>query len=176
MPRTRTLLVVALTIISGSLVAACGGEANKGLETCNGPGYSVLMPGKPKKKVEKVQTAAGPIEVVAYVSDSSNRAFAVARTTLPSGVKGDLDGAVQGAATNIGGTVKSVKKTTYQGFPARDSRTTGAKDSKGNPGTVFARFILTDDSLIQLQFVTEGADVQTPDADYTKFVDSLKIQ
>lgn len=176
MRRLRAVPSVILTILAGSLISACGGEANKDLETFNGPGYTVLMPGKPDRSVNTVQTEAGPVRVVAYVSDSADRAFAVASTMLPAGVKGDLDGAVKGAASNIGGTVRNNTKTTYQGFPARDARVTGAEDKNGNAGTVFARFILARNHLYQLQFVTKGSDVKSPDGDYDKFVGSLRIE
>jgi hypothetical protein len=169
-----TALSAVLAVVSGSLIAGCGGEATKSLKTFNGPGYSVLMPGKPDRSVNTVKTAAGP--VVAYVSDSADKAFAIASTTLPAGLKGDLDGAVQGAATNIRGTVRDKTKTTHQGFPARDARVTGAKDKDGNAGTVFARFILARNRLYQLQFVTQGSDVKSPGDDYDKFIGSLKIK
>jgi hypothetical protein len=176
MGRRRTALVAVLTIVSGTLIGGCGGEATQSLRTFNGPGYSVLMPGKPDRSVNTVKTAAGAVRVVAYVSDSADRAFAIASTTLPAGLKGDLDGAVQGAATNIGGTVRDKTKTTHQGFPARDARVTGAKDKDGNAGTVFARFILAKDRLYQLQFVTKGSDVKSPGDEYDKFIGSLKIK
>jgi hypothetical protein len=90
-------------------------------------------------------------------------------------VRGDLDGAVKGAATSVGGTLKDVKKLSFQGFPARDARITGAEDSKGNKGTVFARVIRANGRIFQLQFVTGGADVTSAPKQYTAFVSSLKI-
>jgi hypothetical protein len=170
------VLIATFTIASASLLAGCGGEAAKSLRAFNGPGYSVLMPGKPDRSVSTVKTAAGPVKVVAYVSDSADRAFAVASITLPISLKGDLDGAVQGAASNIGGTVRDKTKTTHQGFPARDARVTGAKDKNGNAGTVFARFILAGHRMYQLQFVTEGSDVTSAGDEYDRFIGSLRIK
>jgi hypothetical protein len=69
----RTALVAVLTIVSGTLIGGCGGEATQSLRTFNGPGYSVLMPGKPDRSVNTVKTAAGAVRVVAYVSDSADR-------------------------------------------------------------------------------------------------------
>ena len=133
------------------------------------------MPGSPKRQVITAQTAAGPVPITAYITEGGEEGFSMSVLKVPKGVKGDLAGAVQGAASSVEGTLKDTAQTRYQGFPARDARITNAADQNGNKGTVFARVILAKGRVFQLQFVTGGADVKSPPAAYTRFVSSLKI-
>ncbi len=174
-PLQRLLLLAAMTLTATAL-AACGEQASeKKVDTLNGEGFSVDMPGEPKRSTQTVQTAAGPVRLTAYVTEGGEEGFSMSVAKIPSTVKGDLDGAVQGAASNVKGTLRNTVKTTYQGFPARDTRIVNAQDANGNKGTVFARVILAEGKLFQLQFVQQGADVKKPPAAYPTFLKSLKI-
>ncbi|HVF77232.1 MAG TPA: hypothetical protein VNA28_02955 [Solirubrobacteraceae bacterium] len=172
----QRLLVSVLTSVAAVALVACGEQASeKKTDTLNGEGFTVSMPGEPKRSTQTVQTAAGPVLLTAYVTEGGEEGFSMSVAQIPSSVKGDLDGAVQGAASNVKGTARDTKKTTYQGFPARDTRIVNAQDANGNKGTVFARVILAKSKLFQLQFVQEGADVKDPPAAYPAFLASLKI-
>jgi hypothetical protein len=173
----QRLTVIALATLAGAGLVACGEEAasEKKVATLKGEGFTVAMPGKPKREVITAQTAAGPVPITAYITEGGEEGFSMSVLKVPSGVKGDLDGAVKGAASSVGGKLADTTKTTFQGFPARDARITGAKDSNGNKGTVFARVILAKGKVFQLQFVTGGADVKSAPKQYTAFVASLKI-
>ena len=176
MRRFQNLLSLVAATVSAAALVACGEQASeKKPDTLNGEGFTVNMPGDPKRSTQTVQTAAGPVMLTAYVTEGGSEGFSMSVARLPSTVKGDLDGAVQGAATNVKGTPKDTVRTTYQGFPARDTRITNAHDKDGNRGTVFARVILAKGRLFQLQFVQEGADVKTPPPAYPTFLASLKI-
>ena len=153
-------------------LVACGEQASdKQVEPVFGDGFTVRMPGDPERSSQTVRTASGPVVVTAYITEGGEEGFSMSVARLPSGVNGDLDGAVEGAATNVKGTPKDTVKTTYQGFPARDTRIINAQDPDGNEGTVFARVILAKGRLFQLQFVTDGGDVSA----YPTFLESLKI-
>ena len=170
------LLLLALTAVSATGLVACGeNDSDEKVDTLNGEGFTVDMPGDPKRSTQTVQTAAGPVVLTAYVTEDGQEGFSMSVAKIPSTVKGDLDGAVRGAASNVKGTPKDTVKTTYQGFPARDTRIVNARDANGNKGTVFARVILAKGRLFQLQFVQEGADVKSPPAAYPAFLASLKI-
>ncbi|MEA2194057.1 MAG: hypothetical protein QOG42_491 [Solirubrobacteraceae bacterium] len=175
------LLLVALAALLGVALVACGDDkkkdaaSEKPAATLRGEGFSVKMPGSPKRQVITAQTAAGPVPITAYITQGGEEGFSMSVLTVPKGVKGDLDGAVQGAAASVKGTLKDTAKTRYQGYPARDARIANAADQNGNKGTVFARVILAKGRVFQLQFVTGGADVASPPAAYTSFVSSLKI-
>jgi hypothetical protein len=176
----RGLLLVALAALAAAF-AACGGDADddsageKRVNTLDGDGFSVKMPGSPKRQVITARTAAGPVPITAFISESGEEGFSMSVLTLPKGVEGDLDGAVKGAADSVEGRLKDSTQTRYQGFPARDARIGNAADQNGNKGTVFARVILAKRRLFQLQYVTDGADVKSPPAAYRSFVASLKI-
>lgn len=168
--------LVALAAVCATALLACGDDAgDEQLQALDGEGFSVKMPGDPKRSTQTVRTAAGPVVLTAYVTQGGEEGFSISVATLPAGVEGDLDGAVRGAADNVSGTAKKTVKTTYQGFPARDARIADAEDENGNEGTVFARVILAKGRLYQLQFVQEGADVKRPPAAYQAFLASLKI-
>ncbi len=173
----QTLLVVTVAALSATALVACGEKASeKSADTLVGEGFTVDMPGEPKRSTQTVQTAAGPVLLTAYVTEGGSEGFSMSVAKIPSTVKGDLDGAVSGAAANVKGTATDTKTTTYQGFPARDTRITNAQDQEGNKGTVFARVILAKGRLLQLQFVQKGGDVKDPPASYETFLASLKIR
>ena len=166
LPHAGLMLLVSLVLVS------CGGEASKDLQTLNGDGFTVSMPGKPTRFEQSVPTAKGTVKAVSYTSDSSDKAFSIGYTELPRGVEGNLHGAIAGGAANVGGTVKDEKTATYRGFEARDARITGAADNKG---TLFVRAILAKGRLYVLQYIGEGNDLAgAPDA-YDEIVNSLKI-
>jgi hypothetical protein len=177
----RGLLLAALAALAATGLVACGGGADddaaggQRVNTLDGDGFSVEMPGSPKRQVITARTAAGPVPITAYISEGGEEGFSMSVLTLPKGVAGDLDGAVKGAATSVEGRLRDSTQTRYQGFPARDARIGDAADENGNKGTVFARVILAKRRLFQLQFVTGGADVKSPPAAYRSFVSSLKI-
>lgn len=177
MPPLRRLLLLTVVVLSATALVACGGDkaSEKQADRLEGEGFSVDMPGDPKRSTQTVQTAAGPVMLTAYVTEGGDEGFSMSVAKIPSTVKGDLDGAVQGAAANVKGTLKDTVKTTYQGFPARDTRIVDAQDENGNKGTVFARVILAKGRLFQLQFVQEGGDVRTAPEAYPAFLASLKI-
>lgn len=172
----KRLLILAVTTTAASSLLACGEPASEQeVATLDGEGFSVRMPGHPKRTTQTVATAAGPVTVTAYITEGGEEGFSMSVAKIPATVKGDLDGAIQGAAANVGGTAKDTLETTYQGFPARDTRIINARDKNGKKGTVFARIILAKGRLYQLQFVQEGADVKTPPDAYPAFLKSLKI-
>ena len=171
------LLLIALAAVSGSALVACGEQraSQRTVATLQGDGFTIAMPGRPKPETITAQSAAGPVRITAYITEGGSEGFSMSVLTVPEGVTGDLDGAVEGAASSVNGTLQDVRTVRFQGFPARDARITGAKDSHGNRGTVFARVILAHGRVFQLQFVTSAADLEAPPAQYTTFVSSLTI-
>jgi len=177
----RLLLLVALATVLGTALVACGEDKKnaasaKPAATLKGDGFSVEMPGSPKRQVLTAPTSAGPLPITAYITEGGEEGFGISVLKVPKGAQFNLDGAVRGAAANVNGTLKDSSKTSYEGYPARDARITNAADKNGNKGTVFARVILTESKVLQLQFVTDGADVRSPPAAYARFVSSLKIE
>ena len=176
MRQFHNVLLIAVATLSASALVACGEKASEQKsETLKGEGFTVRIPGKPKRTTQTVPTGQGPIVLTAYTTEGGSEGFSMSVAKLPPTAQGDLDGAVQGGAAQVKGTAKETVKTTYQGFPARDARITNAQDKNGNKGTVFARLILAKGKLFQLQFIQEGGDVKKPPAAYPAFLASLKI-
>jgi hypothetical protein len=173
MRSSRRLLAPGLGALAALVVAACGGAGTKELATLEGDGFTVSMPGTPKRSVQSVPTPRGTVKAISYTSDSHDKAFSIGYTELPKGVKGDLRGAIAGGASNVGGTARDEVDTTYQGFKARDARITGAADNKG---TLFVRAILVRNRLYVLQFIGNGANLKKPSDAYSQIVNSLKIR
>ena len=177
----RGLLLVAIAGLLATSLVACGGEedgdaaSRQAVRTLKGEGFSVRMPGSPKRQVITARTAAGPVPITAYITEGGEEGFSMSVLTVPKGVRGDLDGAVQGAAASVKGKLRTTTKIRHQGFPGRDARIADAADANGNKGTVFARVILAKGRVFQLQYVTGGADVKAAPAAYRSFVSSLKI-
>ncbi len=175
MRRLSTAPLTGLLFLVGILLVSCSGEADKPLALFQGEGFTVLMPGKPERSEQSAPSASGELKVVAYTSESRDKAFLVGYTDLPSGVEIDLPGAIRGAACGVKGTATDEVATTHQGFPARDARITNADDGKGNKGTAFLRVINANNRLYQLQYIEAGGDVKSPSAKYPEFLASLKI-
>jgi hypothetical protein len=183
MSLNRLLLVAAVTAATCSLLGACGDDGEESPEPTTrrdagtivkGPGFTVEMPANPKRETSTVKTPKGPVEITIYTVDRGDEAYAISVGKMPAGVEPDLDGAIDGAAANIHGTVAEREETEHQGLPARDARITDG-DQNGTKFTTFLRVIGDDDRYYQLQYVTKGGDVRDPAAGYEPFLESLEI-
>ena len=132
---------VALAGLGGSALVACGEEkaTEKPIATLKGDGFTVAMPGNPKAETINAQTAGGPLPITAYITEGGSEGFSMSVLKIPKGVRGDLDGAVQGAATSVGGTLKDKPRRSgsralrhaMRGSPAR--RTPTATRARSSP-------------------------------------------
>ena len=145
------------------------------LEPFKGNGFTVLMPAKPTRTKQSVDTPAGKVTVVLYLTETADQAYLVGYTDTPKGAQASLSGAVQGAANAVGGQVADEASARHRGLPARDARITNARGANGQEGTIFLRVIESKNRLYQLQYIQAGSDVPTPPANYPKFRNSLKI-
>ena len=175
LPLAAPTTTLRATTTTGATAGPTTRRSARALAPFQGDGFTVLMPGTPKRSEQTAQSAAGTVTVVLYTSDNRDSAYLVGYTDLPAGATIDLPGAIEGAAAGVKGTVNEERDTTHQGFPARDARITNADGGNGIKGTAFLRVIDADDRLYQLQYIEAGADVKTPSADYPEFLASLKI-
>ena len=88
--------------------------------------YTINFPGKPTEKSQSLQTPIGPILLIiqTYESKFGRRAFfssSVRYNIRPSryNVEKGLDGARDGSAKNVHGTVNRETKINYRGVPGR---------------------------------------------------------
>ena len=140
-----------------------------------GDGFTVLLPGKPARTQQLVDSPAGKLTVVIYGSDTEDQAYLVSYFEKPKGTQTSLSGAVQGAANAVGGTVTDEASARHRGFRARDARITNGRMADGLLATVFTRVIDADNRVYQLQYIQAGSDVKSPPANYATFRDSLRI-
>lgn len=188
--RVRPAFVVPF-VLAATLLAGCGGsddpssgdrttdssetagESSGDLVTLEGDGFSIGLPTKATEQTQTVQSQAGPIEVTFYSSEADEGSFVVALTTLPANVEPNLDGAVDGAVSQVDGTLKESSDTTLLGHPAREARF--VTSSGGQDATIFARVVAVEDRLFQVQFVVEGEDVQEAPAVLDDVLASIRL-
>ncbi|WP_353650990.1 hypothetical protein ABLG96_08930 [Nakamurella sp. A5-74] len=174
-------VAVALVLAMLGLLTGCTStvtpqdipQAEKTLSTFTGPDFSVLLPGEPDQTTRTVSTAAGDQQLVFYTVVSKDAAISVAVTTYPNGVPVDLDGAVNGAAGNIGGTVLSSAPITIGADEGRDGRIGSSRD--GVNLAVYFRMVLSGQRLVQIQQVVTGAELGSPPSNYQQIVESLVL-
>jgi hypothetical protein len=134
-------------------------------------GFRVELPSEPESNVQSVPSQAGPLEAAVFtVEVDADTGYIVAYTDYPEEVlevePGTvLDGAVQGAATNVSGTVESSTKLTVEGFPAVDYVI--AVDG----GRVEARAILAGSRIYLLQRAASQPDQD----EFRRLVDSFEL-
>jgi hypothetical protein len=160
---------------TASATTSSASPEEQSLALFKGDGFTVLMPGKPTRTRQSVDTPAGKATVILYISETANQAYLVSYTEMPKSAEISLTGAVQGAASAVGGTVTDEASAKHRGLPARDARITGAHGANGQEGTVFLRVIKADNRLYQLQFIQVGPDVGSPPGNYPTFRNSLRI-
>ena len=112
----RPLRLVAIATLLGTALVGCGEEEGKGnagakpAATLEGEGFSVKMPDSPKRQVITAQTASGPVPITAYITEGGEEGFSLSVLTVPKGVRSDLEGAVQGAASSVKGTLRTARR------------------------------------------------------------------
>lgn len=157
-----------------------------------GEGFTCQMPGEAKPLTQKVETAAGPLEVVLYIVELADSAYLVNSTKIPANAieattEERLDGARDGAVANSKGKLVEEQKITVQGNPGRQLLIE-------QPGGLCTQLkvMMVHDRLIQLLVVTksdresaqkvfklltaedDAGKKETP-SDIKKFFDSFKL-
>ena len=84
--------------------------------------FTAEFPTAPERE-ENTLTAAGlDLVVVSYTTATDDESVIVGYTDYPEGIGGDsvLEGAAEGSAANVNGTIQSKTDTTFVGQPAKD--------------------------------------------------------
>ena len=173
--RARALGLVAL-LLSVSFVGACGGSGSdtptaEDLKPFAADGFSVELPGTPQRSEEPVP--GSDLKLVFYSVDANDEYYAISVVDVPEGTPLDVDGAVEGSAANIGGTVAEKVPVQVDVHDAMDARITGAK-SNGIEGTAFTRVIATPTRLYQILTIERGAD-ERQNVTHDRIVASFKL-
>jgi len=155
-PSTITPSASASPVVTASPSAA----ADDGLVAIHHDGYTIRLPEEPTARPETVPTKVGSIKLTMYMAgDSDGGTFVVAMNSYPRGVVLDLEGAMRGTATNVGGTIVSDESLQFQHHPARRGRITVAKD--GRKVTIFNLVVKVGQRLFQVEYIALK-DLKTP--------------
>ncbi|MCB0399014.1 MAG: hypothetical protein KDD26_05200 [Winogradskyella sp.] len=138
------------------------------------------FPGTPEKTVEQIQTAVGELDMhmIAYSSSTAgdNVYYGVIRSDYPEEqfsnmseekIKSVLDGAVNGAVSNVSGTLESDENIILNGYPGRKIKikTTGVE--------LFMNAYLVDNVMYVTQVIAMEGTVNTKNLNF--FLDSFDI-
>ena len=162
----------------GCLVAACSGGdvATETWVPVEAAGYTMEMPAEPVQETFEAPSAVGPIAVETWLVEEEDSAVAFAVNDLPeeSTASGPvLQGAVNGAVSNLGGTAVSDVAVEGLDYPARDAEITAT--SEGTDVVVFLRAALIDNQLIQLQSLGPTDSRDEIKAAFDRLVDSFAV-
>jgi hypothetical protein len=150
--------------------------SSSGWETINDDGFSLSMPGKPSKDDSTVESAAGPLPLRMYTLTKGFEGYITGYTEYPDIVftsskpEALLDGAQEGAISNVKGEVTSQRPITVNGYSGREIVGTSPAQNVG----FTARVILAKPRMYMLVYTQYDKD-KPISADGTKFLESFRI-
>jgi hypothetical protein len=171
--RTKAL---CLAILSALLLSACGGSAWTDFASAGGR-FSVTAPGGFTEETQTIPTGAGDIEMHIFTLDQGDVGYFVGYFDVPAellalgNTAALLDGGVQGAFGNVGGSIESQKEITLDGHPGREA--TGSFSFEGEAGTLKARAYLVNDRIYMVFAGARSGQGNLTDTD--RFLDSFKL-
>lgn len=138
------------------------------------------FPGTPEESVQQIKTVVGELDmhIVAYsTSNTNDNAFyGVIRSDYPKEqfsdmseekIKSILDGAVNGAVSNVNGTLESDENVTLNGYPGRKIKI------KATGMEMFMNAYLVDNVMYIAQVIGMEGSVNTENLN--KFLDAFDI-
>ena len=172
--------ISSLMLVCSILLAACGAASPSWQDFSSDAGkFTVSMPATPKETSQSVDTAAGKIDLHLFTAQVGTSAYLVSYSDYPADMMSQadpakvLDGAMNGAVTNVSGTILSSQDVTLDGNPGKDFTADG-KITKPGDGSVRGRIYLVKNRLYQIIIV--GLKDQIPAADADKYMQSFKLK
>jgi hypothetical protein len=172
----RTLSHVLTTGLL-ALLTGCGGVGAADLTvddlgTLETRTFSMAFP----EEREKTRESAAGLEFTMYVAElSDEEGFTTALVEVPRGTPISLEGALQGAASNVGGTVEHQSRTRVDARPALVGRMSVNRD--GASGTTWLLVAETDAGLYQFGYFLQGHEDDTePPAVFDEMVASIDFR
>jgi len=168
-------------VLLAVLLGGCDGTAEqRDLEWLNFESesgrFSVLFPDEPDEQVESVQTAIGVIESQFFMVTQKDMAYSVNLADYPPEMiaAGDtqqmLDGARDGAVSNVNGELLEEKELTLSGHPGREFKV--KVEDEGI--IVRARIYLVNERLYVIQALSKERLASSEDID--KFLNSFELK
>jgi hypothetical protein len=145
-------------------------------ESINEDGFSLSMPGKPAKSDDSIPSAAGPLPLRMYTLNKGFEGYITGYTEYPDIVFTStepeqlLDGAQQGAISNVKGEVTSQRSITLNGHPGREIVGTSPAQNVGFTARVF----LAKPRMYMLVY-TQYDKSKSISADGKRFLESFQI-
>jgi hypothetical protein len=145
-------------------------------ENVSGDGFSISMPDTPSKNDSTIPSAAGPLQLRMYTLSQGYEGFILGYTEYPDIVFTSsepeelLDGAQQGAISNVKGEVTSQRPIMLNGHTGREIVGTSPAQNIG----FTARVILAKPRMYMLVY-TQYDKSKPISADGKKFLDSFQI-
>jgi hypothetical protein len=142
-------------------------------------GFTLLLPGKPKEQRQPGSTAAGSMDAIMYITEVGGTAFGAGYSDFPgSAANADpqavLEGARDGAAKNINGTVVAEKPIERAGHPGLEIAVEMPAGAAVPGGAMYrGRIFLVGNRLYQVIYVALKKD-DHPD-EYQKLFDSFQL-
>lgn len=164
------------TTSSGGTTPSYTPDTSASWQTVSESGFSIQMPGTPSKNEQSIPSAAGPLPIHMYTLSHGYEGYITGYTEYPDYVfsaaepEDLLDGAQQGAITNVQGQVTSQRKISINGNPGREI--VGTSPSKNIGFT--ARVYLVKPRMYMLVYTQ--FDQTKPISEHgKKFLDSFQL-
>ena len=144
-------------------------------ETISDEGFTLTMPGTPSKNDDTIPSAAGPLPLRMYTLSKGFEGYITGYTEYPDIVFTStepeklLDGAQQGAISNVKGEVTSQRSITLNGHPGREIVGTSPAQNIGFTARVF----LAKPRMYMLVY-TQYDTSKPVSADGKRFLDSFQ--
>jgi len=159
-------------ILVSLLAGGCSLFAWKEFKSTKGQ-FSLTLPGTPKEQTETINTQAGDIDLHLFLLEKSDIAYMVGYSDYPEDLlkvakpQQILDGARDGAVSNVKGELLQEKTATLKGHKGREIKI------KTEKGIIRARLFLVGSRLYQLMVITGKEKALSKNIE--KSFDSFKI-
>lgn len=173
---TRVLRRAAFVFLVALVLAGCTPERDwRAFEWPQG-GFSVLLPGKPRKEARTVKIDGTPVPLEMLSLQTKGAAYGIGYADFPPGATAEaqvrrLAAARDQLVGNIAGELKSDKEINVGGHPGREFRAEGTV--AGEPFVTSARVVAVGDRLYEVAVVARAEQVAAADPDL--FLGSFKL-
>ena len=169
--------MLASTVLGSLPGAGTETEAEWQEFTSDEGGFSVLFPAAPRAETQPVNTVAGTIQMHNHTATGGAFEYAVSYADYPEWIAqadptAALDGAVEGAAANVDGSIASHESIRLSGYPGRDV-TIEARQACVE-ATVRTRIYLVGKRLYMVVVVAPRD--QYSESDATAYLDSFRLR
>jgi hypothetical protein len=173
----KKVIIMAFAIILLGL-SGCSPTSPQSFTSEEGA-FSVVSPLSLQESSQSIDTQLGPIEVHFFMGEDANRAFMVGYSDYPqdfvdqSDPQVMLDGAVNGAVSNVNGElVSEVKIHLSDRYPGREIVVTAMVDNN-QEGTLKGRLFLVNNRLYQIMSIAPSDNLNVQEMD--DFINSFEL-